>query len=83
MSTGQTADYEPVANLWPRPRWPERTRIVNALLRNRVVTVGDLCGYSARELMRLPGIGVQAVGECHRVLRERGLSLRGEAGERP
>lgn len=68
-----------VAALWPLPRWPERTRIVNALLRNEVTTVGDLCGYSPRELLRLPGIGAQAVGECHRVLRERGLpGLRSE-----
>jgi Bacterial RNA polymerase, alpha chain C terminal domain len=66
-----------VAILWPR-RWPERTRIVNALLRSRVTTIGELCGHSPRELLRLPGIGVQAVGECNRALRERGLCLRGE-----
>jgi DNA-directed RNA polymerase alpha subunit len=51
---------------------------INPLLRADVATIGDLLGYSERELLEFPGLGKRRVASLKKALAEYGYSLRME-----
>lgn len=55
---------------------PLLTRTRNALIASNVLTLGDLCGVTERELLRMPNFGRISMRDVHETLGAMGRELR-------
>jgi len=63
---------------WPLDDLHLSRRARNCLVRNRVLTIGDLADCSERDLLDIRNFGLGSLAEVRRFLAEAGAGLSGE-----